>query len=279
MRDPWRRPREAFDEMNDKRPFRWNAFSLRTMFVTVTVVCVCLGWELSVVRRRATTLQHLRTLPGVSITTAADWIERHPPGRPVPTAAKVPLVRKWLGDVAIQEIWHTPHIHSPSEAELRQLAIVFPEAEFRESLPIPCHPGCFPSGTPIETPNGLRPIDLLQPGDFVIAVRANGEMKTAQIQSVFVTTNRLWKIDTSDGSLLTTETQPLCFAVNRFVPSGKIEIGSRVLRYDGREIYSATVRAVSPTDRSVKVFNLILSDAEVFIADGFLARCKPPAVE
>jgi hypothetical protein len=206
-------------------------------------------------------------------------MDRYPAGRPVPDAAVVPVVRKWLGDVAIQEIWYTPHIHTPSKTDLRKLERTFPEAKFYESHPEPCHPGCFPRGTPIDTPNGTQPIERLRPGDFVTAVRSDGEMVTAQIQSIFETTNRLWKIGTSEGELLTTETQPLCTEVNQFVQSGKISPGSRVLCRKGQEIDSATVQAVSPTNRSEKVFNLILRDAEVFVASGFLARCKPPERE
>ena len=262
--------------MSDNRRFRWNAFSLRTMFVVVTVACCYLGWELSVVRARLNTLQRLRTVPGFSITTAADWMDRYPPGRTVPDSATIPLVRKWLGDVAVQEIWHTPHIHAPSKTELQNLERTFPEAHFYESHPEPCHPGCFPRGTHIDTPDGPQPIERLKPGDFVIAVRSNGEITTAPIQSIFETTNRLWKLHTSNGELLTTETQPLCIAVDQFVQSGKIECGSQILRRLGDDIQSVSVQSVSPTERSEKVFNLILRDAEVFVVEGFLARCKPP---
>ena len=40
----------------------------------------------------------------------------------------------------------------------------------------------------------------------------------------------------------------------------------------------AVVREVVDTGRDEPVFNLILGDSAVFVAGGFLARGKPPAV-
>jgi hypothetical protein len=37
------------------------------------------------------------------------------------------------------------------------------------------------------------------------------------------------------------------------------------------------VLAVVPTERTEKVFNLVLGNSKYFIAGGFLARSKPPA--
>lgn len=262
--------------MNDKRSFRWNAFSLRTMFVVLTLACCVLGWELHVVRERNATLQRLRRTQGFQITTAADWRERFPAGRNVPHAATVPVIRQLLGDEAIQEIWYMPNVNSPTKLGLEELAQIFPEAEIREIPLIPCHPGCFPGGTQIDTPTGLQAIDSLKPGDEVLAIRSDGGTTTAKIQSIFVTNNRLWKVDTNDGSLLTTETQPLCIAPREYLPSGKIQPGNRILRRKGEVICAADVLSVTATRRTETVYNLILSDAEVFIAGGFLAKCKPP---
>jgi hypothetical protein len=71
-------------------------------------------------------------------------------------------------------------------------------------------PSRLPSrGTLVHTPTGPRPIETIQPGDYVTALAAGGTPGAIQVQSVFVTANRLWQVDTEDGALLTTQNQPL----------------------------------------------------------------------
>jgi hypothetical protein len=229
--------------------------------------------------------------------------------------ASIPRVRTWLGDEAIQTVWHPWFGRRLSQPELDRLAKLFPEAEFNEIPAEPCHPGCFPRGTLVETPQGLRPIESLRPGDLIIAARrgivedpvgsprsrirenpASGfdeaefsriplreydgptrQTFATSIRSVFVAHNWLWQIETDQGTLLTTETQPLCLAGDRTLPSGKLKLGDSLLCRQGDEIHVALVRRIQRTQRTEQVFNLILNDGEVFIAGGFLARAKPPA--
>ncbi|MEX2174158.1 MAG: hypothetical protein WD872_07335 [Pirellulaceae bacterium] len=255
---------------------RWFRFSLRTLFVVMTLLCCWLGWESSVVRRRQALRRELQENATFQFTTAAQWVGRYPPGSPVPPVATIPLVRRWLGDEAIQEVWFIRHYQGFDERQLARVTEVFPEAELSESLPDPCHPGCFPSGTLVDTPQGPRRIESIEPGDALTAFLASGEPVTALVQSVFTTQNRLWQIETDAGLLMTTETQPLCLAIDRIVPAGELEPGDTILHRHDKEIRSARVLTASATDRTEQVFNLVLGDSELFIAGGFLARSKPP---
>jgi hypothetical protein len=88
----------------------------------------------------------------------------------------------------------------------------------------------------------------------------------------------LLEVETEDGYLFTTETQPLCLADGTTRGAGELKAGDPILRWQYGKRQIVKVRAVSPTDRLEKVFNLILGDTEIFIADGFLARSKPPAL-
>lgn len=264
--------------MNEQPHRPWFRFSLRTMLIVVTVLCCWLGWESSVVRRRQAVLRELQGNAAFQFTSAADWAKRYPPGAPVPEdLANVPLVRRCLGDVAIQEIWFTRHYQGFSEAELSRLTKTFPEAEQREILPEPCHPGCFPRGTLVETTQGPRSIESIQLGDSLTAFLPSGEPVIAAVQSIFITDNRLWKVETAAGGLLTTETQPLCLSTNEIRPAGKLVLGDQILHFHDGEILPVKILSVSPTGRTVKVFNLVLGDSELFVANGFLARSKPPA--
>jgi hypothetical protein len=140
----------------------------------------------------------------------------------------------------------------------------------------PCHPGCFPAGTPIRTPGGSQPIERLRDGDAVTTVGPDGTAASRKIKSVFVTTNRLVEVRTEAGKLVTTETQPLALAAGGVRTAGELKPGDRVFRWDGRARRAVTVQSVSATGRREEVFNLMLGDPAIFIADGFLVRSKPP---
>jgi tRNA A-37 threonylcarbamoyl transferase component Bud32 len=141
-----------------------------------------------------------------------------------------------------------------------------------------CHPGCFPAGTLVKTPTGTRPIKGLRAGDEVTAVLPGGAGYSARVQSVFTTRNRLLKVETDDGHLFTTKTQPLCLVDGSIQATGHLRAGDLIFRWKQGKRRAMRVLTVTATDRLETVFNLILGDGEVFIAGDFLARSKPPAV-
>jgi hypothetical protein len=215
--------------------------------------------------------------------TAKTWessFHHVPPPRPV---AQISAMRRWLGDVAIQEIGYYRHMVSSSDLSPDEIKRLFPEATVHEMmLHEPCHPGCFPHGTPVDTPAGPRPIETIAAGDEVIAYRKTGERFTACVQSIFNTQNRLWRVTTEAGELMTTETQPLCLAdakgeaAYETRQAGQLAAGDAILRLHAGELQAVKVLAVARTSRVEKVINLVLGDCEAFIANGYLARSKPP---
>jgi len=257
----------------------WFRFSLRTLFVVVTGLCCWLGWEVSVVRQRQAVLKKLRTDPIYTVTTANEWARRYPSGLVDQQPARMGLVRRLLGDEAIQEIGYRTHYREISKAELADVARAFPEAKLLEDHPplVPCHPGCFPEGTLVDTPHGPRAIESIQQGDTITTMLPDGEWTTAAVQSLFNTSNRLWRIDTTAGVLLTTQTQPLCVSADRARPAGQLQAGDSILYYAAGESRPSSVLAVAPTHQIAPVFNLVLDNSGIFVADGFLARSKPPA--
>lgn len=265
--------------MNDKPRRRWFRFSLRTLLVVVTLMGVWLGWVTSVVRERRAALQEIRANPAYFITTAETWAQRYPPASTpspwVQPPARISLVRTWLGDEAIQDIAYSWY-PAPTPAELDRWKRIFPEADVRELPAEPCHPGCFPRGTLVETPDGPRSIERIVAGDFVISVLPGGESTSLEVQSVFVTENRLWMVQTDAGELLTTATQPLCLACRANRAAEELQPGDEILRCDEGQVRAATVRQVRDTGRIEQVFNVVLGDCEPFVAGGFLVRSKPP---
>jgi hypothetical protein len=141
----------------------------------------------------------------------------------------------------------------------------------------PCHPGCFPAGTPVLTPQGPRPIQVLREGDAVTTIRSDGTPAPGRVQKVFVTRNQLVKVETEAGTLLTTRTQPLVLADGKLRPAGELKAGDRIYQWRQGQRRAVKVLAVTLTGRQDQVFNVVLGDSEVFVAGGFLARSKPPA--
>jgi len=247
------------------------------MLVGVTVICCVLAWQLRTVRERQAALIQMRDGGTFRVTTTEAWTDRFPAGSPVSSPATIPAVRRWLGDQAIQEIWYSSFYNPALEEDLVRDKRIFPEAVFQEALPEPCHPGCFPRGTLVETPQGPRAIETIHPGEMITAVGPTRELFSAAVQTVFVTDNQLWKVRTDAGLLYTTKTQPLCPENGQTRTAGELQPGDKIRRWQDKNIRVATVIEATRTERAEKVFNLILGDSEIFIADGFLARSKPPA--
>ena len=254
----------------------WLRFSLRTLFVVMTVVCCWLGWELSVVRQRQALRKELEGKLHFQFLDAEDYVKQYPPGQLPPKVAHIPLTRTLLGDRAIQSVNYEGWMQGFDEEDVKRLKKVFPEAELREVHPIPCHPGCFPGGTEVDTPQGRRLIETLGKGDVVTAMLPSGQATSATVQSVFVTDNILWRIETDGGELYTTSIQPLCVSLDKILPAGKLQPGDSLVRRQEGEIQIVKVLSVTPTERLVRVFNVVLGDSEIFVANGFLARSKPP---
>lgn len=140
----------------------------------------------------------------------------------------------------------------------------------------PCHPGCFPAGTPVRVPDGARPIERIREGDLVTTVDAHGKLSSARVTAVFVTRNRLLEVRVEGGKLVTTETQPVGVEAGGFRPAGELKAGDRIWRWVGAERQAVAVLGASATDREADVFNLVLGEPKGFIAGDFLVRSKPP---
>ncbi len=147
----------------------------------------------------------------------------------------------------------------------------------KEERTKPCHPGCFPAGTLVETPDGPRAIESLGRGDVVTLVGQDGVPARGVVNATFQTTNRLVEVRTESGNLVTTETQPLCLRDSGFRAGGELVEGDVIWQWVGDQRRAVRVRAVMPTGQETHVFNLVVDESAVFVAGGFLARGKPPA--
>lgn len=266
--------------MQAERTRGWWNFSLRTLFVAVTVTaigCCYVGYQLNIIRARKALLSEL-TSAGFAVTTAEEASQAmqamRPADQPDPS---VPLMRSWLGDEPIQTIGYYPH-QRPDGKKLRRITQTIPEADLIEFAPPlePCHPGCFPHSTLVETAAGPRRIEAIAVGDLVISISPAGERVSLPVTSIFRTSNRIWIVETDQGTLRTTETQPLYTQLAAVVEAGKLEVGDVILTGQG---HAARVLRIQKTTEITPVVNLVLGNRESFIAGGYLARSKPPREE
>jgi hypothetical protein len=142
----------------------------------------------------------------------------------------------------------------------------------------PCHPGCFPAGTLVATPDGLRPIESIQPGELVMLVDADGTATSGRVSARFQTCNQLVDVQTESGNLLTTATQPLCLSDGGFRAAGELVKGDLIWQWKEGKRCSARIMSAVRTEREAEVYNLVVGESAIFIAGEFLARGKPPPV-
>lgn len=259
----------------------WN-FSLWQLFAVMTALCIYFACQMSVVRGREQLLRELREKHYfLFVTTAAEY---QAGGGGAQGVATVPLVRRWLGDQAIQSIGYFDDTLQVDE--VRTLKRSFPEAGIvaHPRPNEPCHPGCFPHGTLVETAAGQRRIETIVVGDLVISISPSGQRVLLPVTSIFRTSNQIWIVETDQGTLRTTETQPLCTQLDTVVEAGKMQAGDTVLIWSATEsgdgeVREARVLRIQKTEANAPVINLVLGNRESFIAGGFLARSKPPREE
>lgn len=146
-----------------------------------------------------------------------------------------------------------------------------------EKLMEPCHPGCFPSGTLVVTPTGLREVQTIKTGEVVTLVGTDGTSTSGPVESVFNTCNKLIEVRTDSGTLTTTQTQPLCLTAGGFREAAQLKTGDTIWRWANGERTAVTVTEVTGVLREADVFNLVVGTGKVFVANGFLARGKPTA--
>jgi hypothetical protein len=111
-----------------QNPRRWFRYSLRTMFVVVTVFAVWLGWELKFIRDRKAMVDWIN-YNGFACT-AAEASPDLPPDKilldPSPRRVTIAFWRRWLGDEAVAYIGISTR--APDSENWQAAARLFPEA-------------------------------------------------------------------------------------------------------------------------------------------------------
>jgi hypothetical protein len=99
---------------------RWFRYSLRMLFVVVTVIACWLGWNLHVVEERKLLRSWIQKNRG-HVLPAADWMRYRPLNEPI----TIPLIRQWFGD---EPIYSVSLPYGSSQFDLDRTRAAFSEA-------------------------------------------------------------------------------------------------------------------------------------------------------
>jgi hypothetical protein len=97
-------------------------FSVRTLLIVVTLICVWFGWQWRIVHERKAVLNLVKQLEGWPQTPYDTDLSS------VPAYVRVPIVRQWLGDQPLYAI-RLPSRPAPDRPTIDRMRSAFPEAE------------------------------------------------------------------------------------------------------------------------------------------------------
>lgn len=130
--------------------------------------------------------------------------------------------------------------------------------------------GCFLSGTLIETTKGLRPIEDIKVGDYLVGLEKGGSLINSLVldthkylQNKYLLVNGVIEVSTSHPFLLNGEWRE----------AGEIELGDHLMNRKGELI---TVSSIERINKGVRVYNVSLGSNHTFLANGILVHNKPP---
>lgn len=119
---------------------------------------------------------------------------------------------------------------------------------------------CFAAGTPLLTPDGSRPIEQFQVGDFVLSRDENdpeGPVEARQVLNVFQTYSPLLDLHVGGQVIRTTAEHPFWVVGRGWIEAQQIEPGDELLGHDGSE---TPVRSVDGPKESAPVYNLEIEE-------------------
>lgn len=114
---------------------------------------------------------------------------------------------------------------------------------------------CFVAGTLVLTPEGEKPIEELQVGEWVVACNPeSGSIEKHRIEQVFKrNTNRVLDIQVGDVTITCTPEHPFWIPGQGWLPAGKLKSGYLLLSKDKNTVY---IDSIESRECSVAVYNI-----------------------
>jgi hypothetical protein len=142
---------------------------------------------------------------------------------------------------------------------------------------------CFPAGTLIMTPDGVRPIESLAPGDLVQSFSIEEEkMLTGRVTRVKqrkTPASKVLELQLSDGTMLRlTMNHPLrSLSRAAWIPAGELRVGETLAGAAGKKLKALTIISISQMsetapDSELPVYELTVEPTHSYFANGVVAH-------
>jgi predicted lipid-binding transport protein (Tim44 family)/3-dehydroquinate synthase class II len=134
--------------------------------------------------------------------------------------------------------------------------------------------GCLEQGTPILTPTGNVPIELLRAGDAVLTVH-NGRLRQAIVQGRIQIQPAEYLELTAGGRKLRVTAEHL-FAVGRgeFCVASHLQSGDPLQRWEEGELHQAQLQSAHRMKAERPAYNLLVAPFGTYLAGGLLVHNK-----
>jgi hypothetical protein len=123
---------------------------------------------------------------------------------------------------------------------------------------------CFAAGTPLLTPDGSRPIEELQVGDWVLSRHENdpeGHVEARRVLTVFQTYSPLLDLHVGGQIIRTTAEHPFWVVGRGWVAAQQLMCGDRLL---GAGLESTAVTSVHGAEDSAPVYNVEIDEYHTY---------------
>jgi serpin B len=123
---------------------------------------------------------------------------------------------------------------------------------------------CFAAGTPVLTPSGAKPVELLKAGDLVLArdeKNAQGDIEAKKVTETHCTTAEILELHVRGQVIRTTKLHPFYVVGKGWTLAHKVCVGD-YLSTNQRE--PSIVDRVVETGKAEKVYNLSVADHRTF---------------
>ena len=124
--------------------------------------------------------------------------------------------------------------------------------------------GCFAAGTPILTPDGSKPIEEFQPGDWVLTAPdddSDAEPVPRQVEETFVNYLPLLDLYVNGRTIRTTAEHPFWVRDHGWVAAQQLEAGDEIRTHDDRWIKIDGLEGPKP---SAPVYNMCVAEYHTY---------------
>ncbi|UCG51186.1 MAG: hypothetical protein JSW58_13450 [Candidatus Latescibacterota bacterium] len=128
--------------------------------------------------------------------------------------------------------------------------------------------GCFLSGTLVDTEFGYMAIEELGEGDHVVGLTGSDELVPCEVTRTYRVLQPGYYV--INGEIRATATHPFMVS-GEWVEASEIQVGDELM---GKDLNPISVESIVFVDKVVRAYNIEVSDAHTFFAQGVLVHNK-----